>query len=278
MNLGQTIYRLRIEKNMSQGDLADALGVSRQSVSKWETNSSVPELDKLIKLSQIFEISLDALVKGEWEKPEKERGEMAKEEKEVRPTNTVKQVLGIVLICFGLLIWLLFTGLGADLLFSTLFSMPFFLCGGICLISRKHTGLWCGWAVFFSVNLYLRYATGITWRLAWLTLQYEPSWNYTRLAFAWLELICFLTFITLTVLRLGKEPLRVSQKNLWVCIAGWVAFLLLHIPVALNLPKWLLNIQYIFFDWCKVAFLTALLCISVRLLRGRKRKKNSVGF
>ncbi len=50
MNLGQTIYRLRMEKNMSQGDLADALGVSRQSVSKWETNSSVPELDKLISL------------------------------------------------------------------------------------------------------------------------------------------------------------------------------------------------------------------------------------
>ena len=85
MNLGQTIYRLRMEKNMSQGDLADALGVSRQSVSKWETNSSVPELDKLIKLSKIFEISLDALVKGEWEKPEKERGEMAKEEKRSDP-------------------------------------------------------------------------------------------------------------------------------------------------------------------------------------------------
>ena len=36
MNLGENIYRLRTEKNMSQGDLADALEVSRQSVSKWE--------------------------------------------------------------------------------------------------------------------------------------------------------------------------------------------------------------------------------------------------
>lgn len=64
MNLGENIYRLRTEKNMSQGDLADALEVSRQSVSKWENNSAVPELDKVIRLSQIFEISIDELITG----------------------------------------------------------------------------------------------------------------------------------------------------------------------------------------------------------------------
>ena len=40
MRLGETIYRLRTEKGMSQGDLAEALSVSRQSVSKWETEIS----------------------------------------------------------------------------------------------------------------------------------------------------------------------------------------------------------------------------------------------
>ena len=40
MDLSGTIYRLRTEQNMSQGDLAEALGVSRQSVSKWETGVS----------------------------------------------------------------------------------------------------------------------------------------------------------------------------------------------------------------------------------------------
>ena len=40
MNLGETIYRLRTERNMSQGDLAEALEVSRQSISKWETGIS----------------------------------------------------------------------------------------------------------------------------------------------------------------------------------------------------------------------------------------------
>ena len=49
MNLGERIYKLRTEKNLSQGDLADLLDVSRQSISKWENNSSVPELEKIVK-------------------------------------------------------------------------------------------------------------------------------------------------------------------------------------------------------------------------------------
>ena len=64
MTLGERIYKLRTGKEMSQGDLADALEVSRQSISKWETNGSVPELDKLIKLSEIFGVSLDELITG----------------------------------------------------------------------------------------------------------------------------------------------------------------------------------------------------------------------
>ena len=62
MNLGENIYRLRAERNLSQGDLADALEVSRQSVSKWENNSAVPELEKLIKMSRLFGVTLDELV------------------------------------------------------------------------------------------------------------------------------------------------------------------------------------------------------------------------
>ena len=58
MTLGQNICRLRTERGLSQGDLADALDVSRQSVSKWETDASVPELEKLLRLSGLFQVSL----------------------------------------------------------------------------------------------------------------------------------------------------------------------------------------------------------------------------
>ena len=69
MNLGETIYRLRTGRGMSQDALAGALDVSRQSVSKWENNAAVPELDKLLKLSEIFGVTLDELVGRETPAP-----------------------------------------------------------------------------------------------------------------------------------------------------------------------------------------------------------------
>ena len=69
MSLGENIYRLRQEKNLSQQELAEALAVSRQSISKWETDGATPELDKLMKLAQLFEVSLDELVYGQKEEP-----------------------------------------------------------------------------------------------------------------------------------------------------------------------------------------------------------------
>ena len=65
MNLGEQIYKLRTGKNLSQGDLAGELDVSRQSISKWENNVTVPEVDKLVKMSELFVVSLDAFVRGD---------------------------------------------------------------------------------------------------------------------------------------------------------------------------------------------------------------------
>ena len=75
MTLGENIVRLRTQKNWSQGDLADALDISRQSVSKWETDASIPELDKLLKLSELFGVTLDELVRGEDGEPWRATGE-----------------------------------------------------------------------------------------------------------------------------------------------------------------------------------------------------------
>lgn len=63
MTLGEKIYRLRTERGMSQEAFGDTLGVSRQSVSKWETDQSQPELDKIIAISEMFAVSTDYLLK-----------------------------------------------------------------------------------------------------------------------------------------------------------------------------------------------------------------------
>ena len=62
MSLGENIYKLRTGKKLSQEDFAAAMEVSRQSVSKWENDMAVPELEKLVKMAKLFDISLDELV------------------------------------------------------------------------------------------------------------------------------------------------------------------------------------------------------------------------
>ena len=62
--LSETIYRLRRKQGLSQEQLGEKIGVSRQAISKWEGGQSTPELDKLEALSECFQISLDELTGG----------------------------------------------------------------------------------------------------------------------------------------------------------------------------------------------------------------------
>ncbi len=65
MTLGERIQTLRKEQGMSQEALAEAAGVSRQSVSKWENDAALPDIDNVIQLSRLFGVRTDALLTGE---------------------------------------------------------------------------------------------------------------------------------------------------------------------------------------------------------------------
>lgn len=67
MILADKIMNLRKQQGMSQEELAHQLGISRQSVSKWESGASIPDLDKILKLSDLFGVSTDYLLKDELE-------------------------------------------------------------------------------------------------------------------------------------------------------------------------------------------------------------------
>lgn len=160
MNLGENIYRLRTAKNMSQGDLADALEVSRQSVSKWENNSAVPELDKLVKMAQLFGVSLDELVTGERTEEAAPPPPQAATQQAapVKQGLSPQQLFGIVLLVFGALCLIVFTvvGIFTGLWLLGLFvGLPFLLCGTICLLCKKNVGLKCAWAVFVPLWILL---------------------------------------------------------------------------------------------------------------------------
>lgn len=67
MIFADKLTQLRKKSGWSQEDLANQMGVSRQSVSKWEGAQSIPDLDKMIKLSKMFGVSIDYLLKDEIE-------------------------------------------------------------------------------------------------------------------------------------------------------------------------------------------------------------------
>ena len=64
MNIADRIQHLRKARGLSQEELADAVGVSRQAVSKWESEQSTPDIDKVVALSDYFETTTDYLLKG----------------------------------------------------------------------------------------------------------------------------------------------------------------------------------------------------------------------
>ncbi|MCI6496167.1 MAG: helix-turn-helix domain-containing protein [Anaeromassilibacillus sp.] len=62
MNLGENIQRLRKEKGLSQEYVAQKIGISRQSISLWEKNKTVPSIENLVTLSEILGVTVDELL------------------------------------------------------------------------------------------------------------------------------------------------------------------------------------------------------------------------
>ena len=63
MQIGNKINQLRKLSGMTQEQLAEKLNVSRQTISKWESGSSTPDIESVVKVSEIFQVSLDDLLK-----------------------------------------------------------------------------------------------------------------------------------------------------------------------------------------------------------------------
>ena len=275
MSLGQTISRLRTERRLTQDDLADQLEVSRQSVSKWETDASVPELEKLVRMADLFGVSLDELVRGKTEAPAKPADqsepsapEQANEKARPRNIPLGRLVLGGVLLAVGLLgilLLLLFAGLDG-LLFGLMFLSPFLLCGMICLNVRRRAGLWCAWAVYIPQQLYWTYATGITWRLTFWTMQFTPEMNYMRLAIGWLMLLAMLGLLIGTSRAFRNAILEPGRKSAALCIGLWLLFGLLLVPFPLLFDSLLIALREI----VRLAALTAALAVTLARLRGRR--------
>lgn len=127
MEISEKILQLRKANHMTQEELAEKLDVSRQSVSKWESGQSVPDIDKLVSLSQIFQVTTDSLLKPseldelsiKTEVLEKQQRELANEQKRRQDRQfIILSSVGIYLSAFAVIILVHFISLQNDFLWN----------------------------------------------------------------------------------------------------------------------------------------------------------------
>ena len=253
MTLGQNICRLRTEQGLSQGDLADALDVSRQSISKWETDASIPELEKLLRLSELFHITLDELVKGPDgsvetpppapEPPTAEAPAQDPEAELLRALDRgVNRTVGWVLLGFGALLTLLLAVLG-DGLAGLLLASPLFLCGVICLTAKRRAGLWCAWACGLLGLVWLRATTGI----GWTDIFRAPSTVFrsdVAQIVSWAIAVFLLLLLIGTVRSFRDQVLPWEKRNIGKYAGLWVLYLV---------GRWAVN-RFLFAAWAMKVF------------------------
>lgn len=291
MTLGQTIQRLRREKNLLQDDLADLLGVSRQSVSKWETDTAVPELDRLLQLSELFGVTLDELVRGEAPPPPEPppAPAVAPQPAPAQPTAwPPRKIAGTILLCFGGLVWLLLTIFTGDLLGALAAASPFLLCGVICSIFRQRVGLWCAWTVYVVLDAYLRWVTS-TYRRQALMFSHYAWQSPVRLMMAWALMLGLIGLIAVTLHSyrkmqspLGRRsigPIAVSGASIAVCYAAKLGLSRLFNRILqavgsyseAEMPLTVINLLQFLLEWLTIAALTILLVRLAAVLRGRRK-------
>lgn len=104
MNLGKKIAELRKKNNLSQEELAEKVGVARQTISKWETGDTTPDINQVKIISKIFNISIDELVDNDINNVIVEK--VSNTEKLAGITIKILKVFGIMLIVFITFIFL----------------------------------------------------------------------------------------------------------------------------------------------------------------------------
>lgn len=121
MELGDRIYNLRKSTGFSQEQFGEMLGVSRQSVSKWESNQTQPELQTIIEMSKVFGVSLDSLLGNDNAKTAKtDLGEVLKSRMRLN-IGALIAIIGMVILA----VWMFTLSKFGDPLRYILYCCPF---------------------------------------------------------------------------------------------------------------------------------------------------------
>ncbi len=232
MTLGEKIYELRTQRNLSQGDLANELNVSRQSISKWENGNSTPDLEKIVKLAEIFNVSLDELIKNE----EKEVSIIdTPEQNTTLQTKTREKKIGKGLLIAGVISIFVFLLLGLGIT-GFFVAIPLFACSIIYYKAKTNHFFYCLWVIIPIADLYIRFATGINWNVIKQTLTWEYSMNYGGLAIGWVQFFVISFLIIFSIIKLSKKNIEINKKFKRSFIVAVIGFVFLWLGEYITSP------------------------------------------
>lgn len=264
---------------MSQGELADRLNLSRQSISKWENNSAVPDLDNLIKLSEIFGVSLDTLVKGSSARTANTSiATDAAPSASSLQSLSIQKIAGLLLLCMSFISFLLVT-VFVNLLSGLIIGAPFLAFGILCLTIKKHACLACAWVVYVCIDLFLRLGSHASWDAAFAFFLYQAD-NTWIFIIAWILFLLLVTLLGLTVRTFLKKESSTDKNPLLFWILFVITFAA-HILFSLLIlyshrsegPRELLVFyRFLCFllDYCRIALFAVALTKTILYRRAKK--------
>ena len=178
MNISENLQILRKKASLSQEELAEKLEVSRQAVSKWETGEAIPDMEKIIILSSIFNCSIDTLIKGKISDVKVLNNKDSKESYDKFMNKFSKgMAFGVFMILVGVTLLLTIIGLAPKdsldkyiiigvvvLMFFVIITVPIFIILGIKMdsLQRKYKDV----KNFYSVEEQEKFETKFAYLLA----------------------------------------------------------------------------------------------------------------
>ena len=254
MSLGQKIYELRIAKNLSQGNLADLLDVSRQSVSKWETDAAIPDLDKLMRMCNVFGVTLDELTgRTPQEKETEKTVRIVEKSSALTPAKIVGNILLVATIVASVLLFTLAKDI-EDFYIPFPLLLSTFVCSLICLCVKRNVGYWCTWAALAPVCILSFSIVGL------------PILSTTGI----MQIIVYVVMTIIANKKFKDYTVKPSNLKSILLIAGFIVGLVAYIVALIFAPiDW---IGMCIVNYTTYSALALLLTYSVCYIRALKNK------
>ena len=254
MTFGQKLSKLRKENNYTQEQLADILCVSRQSVSKWESDVAYPETEKLISLSRLFNCTVDYLLKDEcFEKKVCESNTKS-------PSNHQK-IIGYILLTVSLLSVLPVVLLAdnEDTIFILLtLVLSVVACSMLCLFINHNAWYWCIWAALSPITILLPFTIGLS--------------VLNRINVIAIGFYVIMFFAAKKVFA----NVSLNQKNIRLIIIGWCALLIVRVFSYVLITHTVIYsvtelLPYVFMNLIMYVGFALLLTFSACIINSKKR-------